>query len=105
MSLRFDPDTQTLLEPVTSGKLRFRSPKTGAIHDAKPEDTLLVSEGIGEVNTLSKYANTINVTAYDPVNPREIITCPDCKRVTVKFQRLGQSKKVIYVCICGNTWM
>lgn len=105
MSSKFDPDTQSLLEPVTTGKLRFRSIKTGAIRDAKPEDTLLVNEGIGEVNILSKYANTINTTAFDPVNPRAVITCSSCKRATVKFQRLGQSKKVIYACVCGHTWM
>ena len=104
MSLRFDPDTQTLLEPVTTGKLRFRSIKTGATHEAKPEDTLLVSESIGEVNNESKYANTINVSAYDPANPKAHVPCMECKRQVVSFQRLGESKKVIYACICGNTW-
>ena len=105
MSSKFDPDTQSLLEPVTTGKLRFRSIKTGAIHDAKPEDTMLISEGIGEVNILSKYANTINATAFDPANPRALVNCSECKRTTVKFQRLGQEKKVIYACVCGNTWI
>lgn len=105
MTSRFDPDTQTLLEPVTTGKLRFRSIKTGAIHEAHPEDTMLASEGIGEVDILSKYNNTINATAFDPANPRALVSCSECKRATVKFQRLGQSKKVIYACVCGNTWM
>ena len=104
MSIKFDPDTQTLLEPVTTGELRFRSIKTGAIHKATSEDTLLVSESIGEVDVLSKYANTINVTAFDPANPKALMTCSECKRAVVSFQRLGASKKVIYVCICGNTW-
>lgn len=103
MTSRFDPDTQTLLEPVTVGgtPLTWRSTKTGAIYPSSPEDTLLASENVGEINIPSKYKNTIKVTAYDPVNPFMNHPCVKCKRQIVRFQRLGAEKKVIYVCLCG----
>ncbi len=105
-SKKFDIGTQALLEPVTTGELKFMSMKTGAIFNAGPDDTLLVSESIGEVDILGKYQNTIRTTAYDSTNPRVKIDggCPKCKRLVVSFQRLGTEKKVVYVCSCGYSW-
>lgn len=104
MSTRFDPDTQTLLEPVTVGKLKFRSIRTGATYDAKPENTLLASNSEGQVDVMSKYKNTIKFTAYEPINPCINIPCPKCKRSITRFQRLSETKKVIHVCLCGHKW-
>ena len=103
-NIKFDPATQTLLEPVTTGPLKFRSIRTGALFDATPEDTLLASNSESQVDIISKYKNTIRDTAYDPINPRMHAPCPKCKRSITSFQRLGEAKKVIHVCICGHKW-
>jgi hypothetical protein len=104
-NIRFDPATQTLLEPVTNGPLRFRSIRTGATFDATDSDTLLASNSESHVDIVSKYRNTIVNTAYDPVNPRMEAPCPNCERTITSFQRLGESKRVIHVCVCGHKWM
>ncbi len=105
-SKKFDSNTQALLEPVTVGDLKFKSTKTGVIFNAEPDDTLLVNESIGEVDILGKYKNTIRSTAYDPINPIAKIPggCSQCKRLVVRFQRLGVKKEVVYVCLCGHSW-
>ncbi len=105
-SKKFDINTQALLEPVTVGDLKFKSIKTGVIFDAEPDDTLLIGGSIGEVDILGKYQNTIRATAYDSINPLTKLPngCPKCKRLVVRFQRLGAEKRVVYVCLCGHSW-
>lgn len=101
----FDQINLTLLTPITVGdKLKFKSNKTGNTYDAKPEHTLLAGEEIGVVHSMSKYKNTIRTTAFDPTNPRIEKPCPKCKAEIVSYQRLGDDKKVIYACVCGNIW-
>jgi|SRR5271168_542520 len=103
----FCPITQTLLEEITSeDKLLFKSNKTGTIYEASPEYTMLVSEDINELQSISKYKNTLTVSAYDSTNTRERIPggCDKCKRKIVSLQRLGVEKRVVYSCLCGNIW-
>jgi DNA-directed RNA polymerase subunit M/transcription elongation factor TFIIS len=104
--MNFCPITYMLLEEITTGnKLQFKSPKIGTIYDASDKDTLLFSEGLTEQN-VRKYKNTLRVSAFNPINPRYLLKdgCTKCKRKIVSFQRLGEEKLVVYVCICGNTW-
>lgn len=103
----FCPVTYMLLEEITSeDKLLFKSNKTATIYEAAPEYTMLVSENISELQSISKYKNTLKVSAYDSINPRERLAsgCEKCQRKIVSLQRLGAEKKVIYSCICGNIW-
>lgn len=106
MNKKFDQDTQRLLVPNTGDtQLSFNTLGTSAIHPATATDTLLVSEGSGGSDVFSKYKNTINTTAYEPINPfAENVSCPECKRKRVRFQRLGEQKTAVYVCICGHVW-
>jgi DNA-directed RNA polymerase subunit M/transcription elongation factor TFIIS len=97
----------SLLEEVTSqDKLYFKSNKTGTVYEGTPESTMLASEEVGEINSVLKFRNALNVTAYDPVNPRVRVTCPNpkCGRKIVSFQRLGDEKRVVFVCLCGHRW-
>jgi len=102
---KFDKYSQTLLTPITKDKLKFISKSTGVIYNATDEDTLLVSESVS-VDISSKYKNAIRTTAHEPINPYKILDkgCEKCSRKVVKYQRLGDSKKVITVCLCGNIW-
>lgn len=103
MEQKFDSNTQTFLEPITQGSLKFKS-RNGEIFSSQPQDTLLASEGVGQVDLISKYRNTIRTTAYDPINPRKKLEKPcSCGREIVSYQRLGDEKKLIYVCLCGKT--
>jgi DNA-directed RNA polymerase subunit M/transcription elongation factor TFIIS len=105
--MNFDNDSLSLLtETTASGKLQFKSAKTGAIYDAEPHHTLLAGEEIGRIHSSSKYHNTLLATPYDPINPRVRIAegCSECKRKVVSYQRLGDAKKVYYICLCGNRW-
>jgi ribosomal protein S27E len=104
MNKRFDPATQSLLEPVTVGELKYKSIRTGALFDAKADDTLLASSNEGQVDVMDKFKNTIRTTAYEPVNPYMHTPCPKCNRQLVRFQRLGDAKTVVHVCICGHIW-
>lgn len=95
-----------LLEEITSkDKLMFKSSKLGTIYEAQPEHTMLASESVGELHSISKYKNTLSVSAYDPINPRERIEgCEKCGKKIVSLQRLGDEKRVVYSCLCGNQW-
>src|SRR5271170_3491038 len=100
----FCPVSMMLLDPITSQeKLVFKTNKTGAIYEAKPEYTLLASEGIGELQSISKYKNTLKVSPYDAINSRERIPdgCEKCSRKIVSLQRLGDGKRVVFTCVCG----
>lgn len=101
----FCPDTLMLLSEITSeDKLMFKSDKTGNIYEASDENTMLVSESSSELQSISKFKQTLNVTAYSDINPRIREECQNCKRKIVSFQRLGEENRVVYVCLCGNTW-
>ena len=104
MARKFDPHTQSLLEPVPVGDLKHRSIRTGAIFDASAEDTLLASGGDGQVDVMKKYKNPIKHMAYDPVNPSMNLPCPKCKRALTKFRQFGDNKRVVHACICGYIW-
>ena len=92
----FDPLTQTMLEPLSGDTLQFKSTLTGQIYEATTQDTLLFHENIGTRNFNSKFQKTLKATAFDPVNPFIEKECPKCKRQLIKYQRLGDKKKVIY---------
>lgn len=92
-----------LREEITSGSsLQFKCNKCGEVYDAKPEQTLLVSEEISGADSISKYKNSIRVTAHDPANPRTERECDKCKQKITSYQRLGEKKKLVIVCECGN---
>ena len=96
------PITLTLLSEITTGDtLKFKSDKTGTEYDARPEDTMLVSEENTEQS--AKYINVKMVAAFDPINPKVRLPdgCEKCGRKIVSMLRLGDEKKVVYVCICG----
>ena len=100
----FYPTTQSILIPDTqSGELKFVS-RAGDEVDSTAEDTLLFNESVSQDNLISKFKQTLLVTAHDPVNPIIELPCDQCKRKLVKFQRLGSQEKVYYVCLCGNIW-
>jgi DNA-directed RNA polymerase subunit M/transcription elongation factor TFIIS len=103
----FCKDTLNLLEEITTGDvLMLKSNKTGNVYPADAESTKLAGEDTAEMQSYSKYQKTLTVTAYDPTNPRAEIPngCDHCGRKIVSYQRLGEGKKVYYVCICGNNW-
>lgn len=101
----FCPVSRSLLEEVTTqDKLFFKSNKTGAIYEAGPENTMLASEESGEIHSVLKFQSALRVTAYDPTNPRAYNPCTKCKRQIVSYQRLGDEKKTVYVCVCGHRW-
>lgn len=103
----FCPDTLMLLEEITNqDKLLFKSNKTGTIYAASDEHTLLVNESTSELQSISKYKQTLMVTAYSPINPKKRIPggCEKCNRKIVSFQRLSEENRVVYVCICGFMW-
>jgi len=104
MARKFDPNTQSLLEPVPVGELKHRAIRTGALFDTSPEDTLLAAGGDGQVDVLKKYKNTISKAAYDPTNPSMESPCPKCKRQITRFLLLGESKSVVHICLCGYIW-
>jgi DNA-directed RNA polymerase subunit M/transcription elongation factor TFIIS len=101
-----DPDSYTLLDvSTTNGTLKFISPTTKAQYPARAEDTLLF-QTVGGANANNRYEIALHYTPYTPVNPRIIIAegCPNCKSKLVSFQRIGEQKKMIYVCLCGHKW-
>jgi DNA-directed RNA polymerase subunit M/transcription elongation factor TFIIS len=103
----FCPQSFMLLEEITSQeKLLFKSGKTGTVYEANPEHTLLAREGVSELQSISKFKNTLKVSAYDPINPKERLSngCEKCGRKIVSLQRLGEDKKVVYTCLCGYTF-
>ena len=92
-----------LREEITSGtKLQFKCDKCGEIYDARPEDTLLASGEIGGTDFMSKFKYTVQTTAFDPTNPKIERPCKKCGRVITTYQRMGEKKKLIVVCECGE---
>lgn len=102
--MNFCPVTWMLLSEITSqDKLIFKSDKTGNLYEAKPEHTMLASEDMGEL-PIFMFKNALHVAAYTPINPKARNPCKKCNRQVVSYMRLGEEKKVIYVCLCGHRW-
>lgn len=79
MSVKFDPKTGNLLEPLFQGNtLKFIS-ITGEMYNATEEDTLIYSEDINDTS-LTQYENFFKNIMNDPTNPKEIKDCPGCKK-------------------------
>lgn len=92
-----------LREEITnSGKLQFKCVKCGEIYEAKAEDTLLASEEVGAASFTSKFKYAIRTTAFDPTNPKIKRPCDKCGQQITTYQRMGEKKKLIVVCECGN---
>jgi DNA-directed RNA polymerase subunit M/transcription elongation factor TFIIS len=88
---------------TTSGtQLQFKCGKCGEIYQAKPEDTLLASEEVGAASFTSKFKYSIRTTAFDPTNPKIKRPCDKCGQQITTYQRMGEKKKLIVVCDCGN---
>jgi len=92
-----------LKEEITSaGKLQFKCNNCGEIYEAKAEDTLLASEEVGASSFTSKHKYAIRTTAFDPTNPKIKRPCDKCGQQITTYQRLGDKKKLVVVCECGN---
>lgn len=103
----FCPNTGSILTPIVSGPvLQFKSDKIGTIFPALPEHTLLVNEGVEELQNISRFKNTLDAGAFNPINPRVRFDegCKKCKRKVVSFQRLGEEQRATYTCYCGYIW-
>jgi|SRR5690606_8077620 len=100
----FCPESLSLLEPNTStGELVFLSRRTGTRYPASSDHTLLASDSVGEIHSLSRFKKTLKHTAHDPVNPRMWHPgCKSCGRRLVSYQRIED--RVFYVCLCGEQW-
>lgn len=100
----FCPITGNMLTEATEGgQLVFKSPE-GMIYPSKPEDSVLHMDTFGGTSEISKHQNTLEATAFDPVNPRIANPCPNCKSAIVSYQRVGASNTMAYACICGYSW-
>ncbi len=101
-----EPESFTLLDIVTkNGELKFRSPTTGEEFPAQPEDTLLY-HNLNGTGGNAKFETALHFTPYVPINPRVIHKsgCSKCKNKLISFQRIGEARRVIYVCTCGHSW-
>lgn len=100
---KFCKNDDTLLEETEqNGKLVFKCPKDGQIYEATPEQSRIGTEDYEASESSAKFENVINFAAYDQTIPWVANECPDCSRKLVKMLRLGEKKKVVYVCLCGN---
>lgn len=107
MTQQFDEDGYGILREITNGPvLKFRNEMTGAEYVAEPSNTLLASEETGESRDMLKHANSLRHTPFDCVNIAIEVPggCRECGRRTVRMQQLGEQKKAVYVCLCGNRW-
>jgi len=92
-----------LLEEITStGKLQFKCNKCGEVYDSTAEATMLASEEVGSASFTSKFKYSIRTTAFDATNPKIKRPCDKCGQQVTTYQRMGDKKKLIVVCECGN---
>jgi hypothetical protein len=104
MERHFCPITMSLLVESYEGQnLVFKSTKTGNIYNIAPEQTLISGQGIQDITSVSKYKNALKSSAFNPVIARQLYPCTECGRQVTSMQRIGEEKKVIYSCICGNS--
>lgn len=89
-------------ELVGGGKLQFKCNKCGEVYDATPEQTLLASEKLGASSGASKFKYTIRTTAKDPINPKIEHPCKKCGQQITTYQRMGDKKKLVIACDCGE---
>ena len=104
MSIKFDPKTGNLLEPITSGrKLKFIS-ITGEIYDAQPDDTLLYNEDIND-SSFIQYNHFFKNITKDPTNPKEIKYCPECKKDSLIVMIRVRNDLFNKCWYCSKQWM
>jgi hypothetical protein len=104
MDRHFCPITMSLLVESYEGQnLVFKSPKVGYIYQIAPDQTLISGQGIQDITSVSKYKNTLRSSAFNPVISKQLHPCDNCGRQIMSMQRIGEQKKVVYSCICGNS--
>jgi len=100
--VKFCTETESLLyEQTEAGELQFKS-REGKIYSITTDDTMLDNEELGDAAAILKFDISKRVTAFDFVNPKTEKECMQCHRKIVSFQRLGEQKKIVYACVCGN---
>lgn len=100
---KFCRNDYTLLEEAEKdGKLVFKCFKDGQIYEANAFQTRLVAEDYEASESSAKFENAITYAPYDNTIPWVENKCEKCERTLVKMLRLGEQKKVVYVCLCGE---
>ena len=104
MSIKFDPKTGNLLEPITTGKnLKFAS-ITGEIYNANPKDTLIYNEDINDTS-LIQYNNLFKNILEDPTNPKKMKYCPECNKKQIVVMIRVKNDLINKCFICKKQWM
>jgi DNA-directed RNA polymerase subunit M/transcription elongation factor TFIIS len=103
----FCPLTGMLLYPHVEGnKLMMQTATAGTKYESLPEHTVLASDNAGDAKALLRHDRSLTYTCYDVANIGVELKrgCAKCGVRVVKMQQLGEKRRAIYVCICGNRW-
>lgn len=79
----------------------LQCPRTGAVYDLKPEQTIL-STIISEQSETSKYKKLIQNAIYDPASLHYIDKCPKCGVSLAVKIRVGVNEKLFKMCKNGH---
>lgn len=107
MDVVFEKETQSIMIPtIREGKLFKQSVQTGLLYEAGPEESMVSSNVVAEIEEGNKHKRKIKDIYDDPVNMRMEVEggCSNCGRIVIAFRRIGASQRAIYVCKCGTYW-
>ena len=97
----FDEMTQSLWNPIIEKNVLVFVNKYGDKKLGSAEDSLIYEN---DLTTVTNYQHIIDVAPYNPVNPIQYIEegCPKCGSKYLKYVRMGEDQKVIFVCSCSD---
>lgn len=104
-SLTCDNCDNIVEKTTNTGKIVFICVYCHKTRASQEDDTLMASYSFQTSSVDDhQYEKTLRYASHFPINPRTFDKkCPKCKKNdNVRYLRLGNNEKKIYVCSCGK---
>ncbi len=99
--MKFCPQCERVMRrDIKSSSIQFYC-GCGAIVAGNPTDAYITGETLKSGDDSTSYANLIKTASSDPVNKKVHKDCPKCGLDFMTQIYVGESKTIIYTCVCG----
>ena len=100
--MRFCPECTNCLDDVTTRtELYYQCTKCKKKIQRTDEDTLRFRQKFSNEEDTTKNTSMLNNAAFDNTNPAIYKDCIKCPKKIVRYVRVGDSMKYVFVCKCG----
>lgn len=101
--MKFCPQCERVMRrDIKSASIQFNC-VCGMVVAGDPIDAYITGETLKSGDGSTSYANLIKTASFDPVNKKVKKDCEKCGLDFMTQIYIGESKKIVYTCVCGHS--